>query len=215
MQNFTFEYLKITAFPQTPVISDKYLPFDGILYNTFVRDANEREYINKPRQSSLLPDTFVLPIERVETDAEHWYYKASFAAWAVGTRRGTHNYAKRFDTHLAVDYADFGKKKAKVDTSRGEFKNYFVKEYTFETPSVSWYVKGDRKALEMLLPFCTHIGKKTAQGCGSVLRWAVESVEAEVFEAHFKRLVPDAKGSILYAIRPPYWLTEPTQCRFL
>lgn len=208
---YKFEPLKIRAYLQTPVVSDQYLPLDGILFNHFVRDNFGVQIATKSRQgdAAIWTDKLLPFAKRNGISKNDWYYACSFAIWSACVLRGTMEYAKRFDTHLAVDYADFGKKKAKVDTSRGEQKNYFIKEYTFNAEYVEWYCVGDKKEIELLLPFCTHVGKKSAQGAGAVFKWEVESTQFDwsVNDADGKlmRAIPSPESNFVYGIRPSYW----------
>lgn len=205
-----FTPLRIRAYLQTPVISDKYLPLDGIIFNHFIRYKFGAKAITLPRQSTVQKYSGMdLPIQKRNMNDPDWYYAASFAVWSPDATRDTVEYVKRFDTDMAVDYADFGRKRAKVDTARGEFKNYFITEYTFNAPYVEWYCRGVKSKIEMLLPFCTHIGKKASQGFGSVLRWTVEQTERDWYkndnEGNLMRAIPSHKGDVLYGIRPAYW----------
>ncbi len=205
-----FQPLKIRAYLQTPIISDKFLPLDGILFNHFIRDIFGAKDITKARESTVSEYSGKnLPIQKRNTNDEDWYYACSFAVWSPDTTRDTIEYAKRFDTDLAVDYVDFGKKRAKVDTSRGENKNYFIKEYTFNAPFVDWYCRGDKQKIKTLLAFCTHIGKKSSQGFGSVLSWEVEETERDWYKmdnaGNTMRAIPSQKGTHIYGIRPSYW----------
>jgi CRISPR type IV-associated protein Csf3 len=210
MQDFTFSPLKIRAYLQTPVISDKYLPLDSIIFNHFIRDIFGAKDITKPRQSIVAEYSGKnLPIQKRNMNEDEWYYACSFAVWSPDTTRDTIEYAKRFDTDFAVDYVDFGKKRAKVDTARGENKNYFIKEYTFNAPYVEWYCRGNKQQIETLLAFCTHIGKKSSQGFGAVLSWEVEETERDWYKndnaGNLMRAVPSHKGTAVYGIRPSYW----------
>ena len=210
MQDFTFKPLKIRAHLQTPVISDKFLPLDGIIFNHFIRDIFGAKDITKARESAVAEYSGKnLPIQKRNMNEEEWYYACSFAVWSPDATRDTIEYAKRFDTDLAVDYVDFGKKRAKVDTSRGENKNYFIKEYTFNAPFIDWYCRGDKRQIETLLAFCTHIGKKSSQGFGSVLSWEVEETERDWYKidnaGNTMRAIPSQKGTHIYGIRPSYW----------
>lgn len=205
-----FQPLHIRAHLQTPVVSDRFLPLDGILFNQFIRDLFGVKDAMRPRESAEKKYSGAsLPIQKRNMNEPEWYYACSFAVWPDTTASDTHEFAKRFDTHEAVNYVDFGKKRGKVDTSRGEFKNYFIKQYTFVAPYVDWYCRGDKVAIETLLSFCTHIGKETSQGCGSVLRWEVNETERDWYKndnmGRIMRAIPSEKGTALYGIRPSYW----------
>lgn len=69
--------------------------------------------------------------------------------------------------------------------------------------------RADKSALETLLQFCTHIGKESSQGCGSVLRWEVNETERDWYlndnMGRIMRAVPSEKGTAMYGIRPSYW----------
>jgi len=205
-----FQPLRVRAYLQTPVISDRFLPLDSILFNHFIRDQFGPKTITRPRESTNKEYSGQsLPIQKRNMNEPQWYYAASFAVWPESSKDGKHEFAKRFDTHEAVNYADFGKNRGKVDTQRGAFKNYFVKEYTICAPHVDWYLRADKEQIERLLPFCTHIGKKSSQGCGSVLRWEVEETAKDWYinddKGNLMRAVPSEKGIAIYGIRPSYW----------
>jgi CRISPR type IV-associated protein Csf3 len=206
-----FQPLKITAILQTPVITDGFLPLDGILYHTFIRDLFGAQHKSEARKSNV-PEWSgkVLPIERYNLESgREWFYACSFAQWPENAVPEKHNYAKRFRTGLATKYVEFGNKKGKVDTSRGEYKNMFQTDYAISSPYVSWYLVGDEKQIKLLLPFLTHLGKKYDQGCGSVLSWKIEpwhsNWSVEDNNGKLMRAVPSADGDTLYGIRPSYW----------
>jgi CRISPR type IV-associated protein Csf3 len=211
MQNTLFSTLVVRAYLQTPVISDKYLPLDGILFNQMIRDNFGQKVFTKSRSNSakIYSGKYLPLLKRNDQSKNEWYYACSFAVWSPDTTRGISEYAKRFDTNLAVSCIDFGKKRGRVDTARGDNKNYFIKEYTFNSPYVEWYCRGIKSELEMLLKFCTHIGKKSAQGFGSVLNWTVEETERDWYKndnsGKVMRAIPSNKGIAIYGIRPSYW----------
>lgn len=207
-----FQPLKITASLQTEIITDGYLPLDSILYYHFIRDNFGAQHKSKARESDVAEWSGKrLPILPLNLESKHeWFYSCSFAQWPDITKPGKHSYAKRFRTGLATKYIDFGGKRGNVYTNRGEYKNMYATEYTLSTPYVTWYCVGDKKKIETLLFFVTHIGKKSAQGCGSVLQWNVEAVDYDwSVENQFgglTRAVPSGDGDTIYGIRPSYWL---------
>lgn len=209
----TFQPLHVRAYIQTPIISDRCLPLDGILFNHFVRDRLGPKTHTLPREVTISDDLVMgLPFEKQNDGTDEWYYACSFARFQEGAKRGKHEYAKRFDFDLAIDRVDFKGKRRRVETSRGEFKNYWVKEYTWNCLSVDWFCRADRAELERLLPFCTHVGKKSSQGCGSVLRWEVKETTMDwhtwADDGSLMRAVPCETGPIVYGIRPSYWLPK-------
>jgi CRISPR type IV-associated protein Csf3 len=118
-------------------------------------------------------------------------------------------YSKRFDLKYS-DMIDFGKKLGKVETARGRFKNYHIKVYYRTATYVEWYAHGWRDQIEHLLKFATHLGKKTSQGWGAVLRWEIKNWEADwsvrgFEERRLLRAVPVKGDGFLYGVRPSYW----------
>lgn len=207
-----FAPLKITAHLQTPVITDGFLPLDSILYNHYIRDIFGPKAAMQPRKSSVPEYSgHSLPIQKRNMNSKGlWYYACSFAVWHPDAVQDKHEYAKRFDTAESVNYVDFEGKRGRVYTMRGQFKNYFIREYTYNAPSVVWYCRGIKSEILRLLPFCTHIGKKSAQGAGSVLRWDIEETDRDWYlkdnMGRLMRAVPSQNGTAVYGIRPSYWL---------
>lgn len=208
-----FVPLHVRAYLQTPIMSDVSLPLDAIVFNQFVRDKIGPKTHTFSRESTVPNFSgFNLPFLKRNINCPEWYYACSFAVWPEHTKMGKHEYAKRFDFADAVDRVDFGGKRGKVETSRGEFKNYFVKEYTWSCLYVDWYCRGNKKELEMILPFCTHIGKKSSQGCGAVLRWEINETDRDWWKENdngeLMRAIPCKDGLFTYGIRPSYWLPK-------
>lgn len=144
-----------------------------------------------------------------------WYYKCSFAQFPYTKTEYQDFYNKRFSSEHG-DLINFKGKRAKVETHKGKFKNYHKTSYNISTPYVDWFAVGDKECIEYVLKFCTHIGKKTSQGFGSVLKWEVETWKEDWSErgpkpkkkgskAKLMRAVPALKSSIAYGIRPSYW----------
>ncbi len=206
-----FQPLHVRAYLQMPVISDQYLPLDGIVFNQFIRDHFGVKQVMRPRESAVKEYSGLdLPFQKRNMNERDWYYACSFAVWSPDTMRDKIEYAKRFDMAEAERYVDFDGKRNVVNTQRGQYKNYFVREYTFNSPYVDWYCRAEKSKLETLLHFCTHIGKKSSQGMGSVLRWEVSDTARDWYKndnaGRVMRALPSKSGNVLYGIRPSYWL---------
>lgn len=204
-----FQPLHVRAWLQTGVISDQFLPLDGVLYYHAVRQALEVENVTIPGASNV-PESIgvVLPIRKANTKYDCWFYKCSFAQWPEHTIEDQQTYSKRFDLKFSR-LIDFGSKRGKVRTNSGRYKGYHVKVYYRHALYVDWYLDGDKAAIEKLLRFCTHLGKKAAQGWGSVSRWEVFPIQHDrsVRDENGKlmRAVPIKKPSFTYGLRPSYW----------
>lgn len=201
-----FQQLRIRAYLQTGVISDQFLPLDGILYYHQVRDIMGEQFISKPGESNIREGAGItLPIMRSGPHNDAWFYHCSFAQWPQNTVEDNTFYVKRFDLSLSqlVNNAK------RVLISGGQYKAYHVNIYYRHAIYVEWYCIGKKQELENLLRFCTHLGKKTAQGWGSVMRWEVidwpEDWAIRGPGGRLMRAVPIRGDGFLYGVRPSYW----------
>lgn len=211
MHSFKFQLLRIRAYLQTGVISDQFLPLDGIIYAQYVRDKIGERNFSLPLENSVPESQKIdLPFRKANTKSECWFYKCSFAQWPQGTVEDQQTYSKRFDLKYS-GLVNFGNKKAHVDNQRGAYKSYHIKVYYRHALYVEWYADGDKEALQHVLRFCTHLGKKTSQGWGAVLRWEItewpEDWSIRGMGNRLMRSVPAERG-ILYGLRPSYWLPK-------
>lgn len=71
---------------------------------------------------------------------------------------------------------NWGKRKAKTDTSQGPEKSYDLPIFLRNPASITWYGVGDIKKVRSLLPNCTSLGKKRSVGNGQVRKWTVEAI---------------------------------------
>jgi CRISPR type IV-associated protein Csf3 len=173
----------------------------------------ERYNIN---QNILKTEKSIEHLNKIPTDQrDAWYYKCSFAQFPHIKTDYTDFYNKRFSTEHA-DLIDLKGLRGKIETQKGKFKNYHKTSYNVSTPYVDWFAVADKKELENILRFCTHIGKKTSQGFGSVSRWEVIEWNFDWSERgpapskkgskpKLMRAVPSISSNIIYGIRPSYW----------
>jgi len=202
-----YKPLKITAYPRCGIETDVFLPIDAILYFYAMRRKYDSLIITTPGQ---LPNVapVELPLEKRIVNNE-WFYAASFAQWS--TYADGHGFwTKRFDRKQSHLIERDGKRRGKLIIHKGRYKSYHMPTFYRHALSVSWYVVGDKPEIESLLAHITHIGKKTSQGNGRIIRWQVEACPHDwsiYGEGGLMRAIPD-EGGILYGIRPPYWLRE-------
>lgn len=205
-----FQSLRVRAHMQTGVISDPYLPIDGLLYLVACRQAIEAEHaMSKPGESHTRKGLgVVLPMYKANTRNDSWFYKASFAQWPEHTIEDSQAYSKRVSLKY-TDVIDFGNKKPKIETARGRYKSYYIKVYYRHCLWIDWFVKGDKEEIEKLLQHLTHIGKKTSQGWGAVKEWQVtpwpEDWTIRDGQGELMRAIPSRKKGFLYGLRPSYW----------
>lgn len=199
--------LRVRAYLQTGVISDQFLPLDGILYYHLTRELMGEKIISKPGESNVREGAKVtLPIIKAGKRDETWFYHCSFAQWPQNMIEDQAFYVKRFDLNHSGIIDD---KTRKVQINKGQYKAYHVNVYYRHALYVEWYCIAHASNLENLLRFCTHIGKKTTQGWGSVLRWEIttwpEDWAIRGPGGRLMRAVPVKGDGFLYGIRPSYW----------
>lgn len=205
-----YQALKIRAYLQTGVISDQFLPLDGVIYYHAVREKMGEEIITKPMESSIRESQQIrLPFSLKLTNSEAYFYSCSFAVWSPDVKEDHQSYSKRFDLKYS-DVIDFGKKAGKIRLSAGRYKNYHIKVYYRTATYIDWYAHGEKEEIERLLKFVTHLGKKTVQGWGAVLRWDVEDWHEDWSVRGFEdnrlmRAVPVKGDGFIYGVRPSYW----------
>lgn len=213
--SYTFEPLRVRADLRCGVVSDPWLPLDGILFYQSVRDDLGRQDLTVPGRS-LLADPMrgtKMPLKIVHGNI--WYYRCSWAQWGPYAD-GQDYWNKRFDNSLA-DLIDFRGRRGKVIIDKSTYKAYNMPVYYRHALYVEWYCVGDRERIEYLLSTCTHIGKKTSQGWGRVAKWHVDPVEADWSIWRDGRLMRGIPPGDLpevypldlrqgyYGVRPSYW----------
>lgn len=207
----SFEPLRIRAYLRSGIISDQFLPIDGVVYYHYVRDKFGVQDVAFANESTVKEyGAIQLPFRKKMMDSDAWFYSASFAQWPEQYAEGKQSYSKRFRLkHSGL--IDFGKRKQHVKTHKGRHKNFFIHVFYRHALYVDWYAVGDKKALEEVLHFCTHIGKKTSQGYGEVISWQVtpwpEDWSVRGQGGKLMRAVPANKGKLLFehGVRPSYY----------
>ena len=211
-----FEPLQITAVLRTAVISDQWLPLDGILLFQKTREDLGAQAMTTPGVSNLAQpkgETMKggkLPIKTVHS--KEWYYRCSWAQWSENVEAKDY-WNKRYDNDMS-DFVTF-KGRGTVNNLAGAYKAYHQPVFYRSALWVRWFCVGDKAEIIRLLSTCTNIGKKPAQGWGRVARWEVESVSDDWSiwkDGKLMRGIPafekpaDYFGNIaLYGVRPSYW----------
>jgi CRISPR type IV-associated protein Csf3 len=207
--NEPFKNLRIRAYLKTGVISDQYLPLDGILYYHLVRREMGEELITKSRESNVRQGANItLPIKKSGPKNEFWFYACSFAQFPQSIVEDSSFKVKsgdwlRHDNHFNA--------KKKIDITRGKFKNAHIKLYYRHCTYIDWYCVGWPDKIAELLQFCTNIGKNTGDGWGEVLKWEItewpEDWSVRGMGNKLMRNVPmqQDKPGFMYGLRPSYW----------
>lgn len=133
-------------------------------------------------------------------DDSLWYWACSSAQIEV-KGRDTHYWNKRFDTQASLsDRIDFGGRVEKVLIEQGRYKAYHMPLTTVVTDKVVWYAYGDMERVSALLRPLAAIGKKKAQGNGSVMRWSFELMEEDCSQWRDHRLIRAVPGPLLRGV---------------
>lgn len=211
MPSYKFEPLKIQAYLATPYVGDYGVPLDGILLAT----AMERHYGAPPAVAvGHVPDydRNLVPLAIEDADTDHWFYRASFAAWSSYTE-GVSQWVKRFNVLEAMEYYNL---KRQVVINKGDYKAYLEPIYYRHAETLTWHVMGDYQAISDLLTDVHGIGKHRNEGWGAIKQWIIKRADNDysLFDGDaLMRPIPFDyvnEASILWmpkfmAYRPPYW----------
>lgn len=158
-----------------------------------------------------------MPLLKGEIQGE-WYWKTSSPCYRIASEF-TDKFRKRWDSHDSN--LNWGKRKAKWDTSQGSEKSYDLPLYCRNTSSIAWYAVGDKAGIKDLLQDCTHIGKKRSYGNGLILKWEITEIEEDWHLWKGDKLMRPAPYRVLFSYpqllkndpvllnwgwRPPAWL---------
>jgi CRISPR type IV-associated protein Csf3 len=202
-----FEPLHIRAYMQTGIVSDQFLPLDGIIQYFCLRDRLGFPDYSTPLDTIVDVSSVELPFEKKEKDG-FWYYACSFAIFPPHTKEFREIYSKRFPLSR-IDM--LGPVKKKINTQGGRYKSLYLNVYYRTALWLDWFCVGDRKEIERLLPHIHWIGKKVSQGWGAVRKWEINPISedwSERKDGQLTRAIPAPDGEFLFGIRPPYWKTE-------
>lgn len=203
-----FKQLRIRAFPRCGIISDPYLPLDGILYHHLVRRKFGEKIISKAGESNIRDGAgLVLPLKKAGDPKDGtWFYNCSFAQWAEDAVEDNSFKVKQLDF---MRFQNYIKNDKKVETGRGKFKPYHIKMYYRHASFLEWYCIGNPHDIRDLLQFCTHIGKNPGDGWGEISRWEVTDWQEDWSirgpQNKLMRAVPWRDSTFLYGLRPSYW----------
>jgi CRISPR type IV-associated protein Csf3 len=204
---YDYKPLRIRAYPRCGIISDQYLPLDGILYYQLVRKTYGEQIIAKPGESNIREGGNIrLPFKKCGPRNDTWFYTCSFAQWSYDVVEDNTFKVKQLDF---MRYQNYLKEHKKVEIARGKFKPYHIKIYYRHCSYIEWYCNGLPYDIADLLRFCTHIGKNSGDGWGEVMKWKIqdwpEDWSVRGNGNKLMRAVPDKNSNFLYGLRPSYW----------
>ena len=154
-----------------------------------------------------------LPIATLHLNGnpELWYHATSSPCYHLLFEE-IDRIRKRWDVG-EIGYIDWGKRKAKIDTSQGAEKSYDLPLPKRGLERIDWWCVGDKDELVRLLSFVTHLGKK--RRC-VVSRWEINESPQDWHlyrEGVLMRPIPmsEVREGIAFTIRnwgwrAPAWL---------
>ena len=213
-----YKTLRVRCYLKCGVISDEFLPLDGILYYHKVRSVLGAEILSKSKESTVREGKGIkLPFKKGGGTNERWYYNCSFAQFPINITEKASFKVKSSDW---LRHSSFFDGKKKIDQKRGKFKSGHLKFFYRHAEYIDWYCVGLESQIAELLNYSTHVGKNTGDGWGEVLRWEIkewpENWSIKNDRGELMRAVPvfneqrilDKGGKIpstVYGIRPSYW----------
>lgn len=218
--------LKVTAHLSSPIaVYDDYSPaIDSLLEWLLLDRLNLISPNPTPEQVDSTREIIEaqLPLERGSINGE-WYWQASSPCYIIQIEQAD-RYRKRWEPGQD-GCIDWGKRKAKWNTSEGAEKSYDLPLYLRSTPIMTWYVVGDRAVILDLLQDCRGLGKKRSYGYGQITKWDVEPHEDDWHlwrDGQLMRSIPIAAmptdrptdfAILNWGWRPPAWLhSNKTRC---
>jgi hypothetical protein len=171
-----FRPIVIAAHLRCGVVSDPWLPLDGILLYQAVR----KRYGGPPPASipgrgslEVAEHAPTLPLKLIQ-DGKYRYWACSFAEWGRPYGEGRDYWNKREDSGRYGHLLDPAVKR--IETGKGRYKAYHMPVFYRVAPYVRWWAVGDPDGVRELLRGVDAIGKKRAYGWGEVITWQVEMV---------------------------------------
>jgi CRISPR type IV-associated protein Csf3 len=169
----TFSPLKIIFYMQTPLcLGHPWINFDSLLAHLYVR-KNLPEYRALPSNKPL-PLNINLPVKKTVKNSIELYHTS------VSQFEFSEVYSKHIYKRFCEKYIDFQKlKRKKLHINQGYFRNFMIALPYLPTPTVSFYVNGDKECIDELLKGLPALGKKTAIGYGFINNYEIEEIDED------------------------------------
>ncbi len=149
-----------------------------------------------------LPEHVPLPLYRHDLGNGQWCWCASALFPEGATAETIRFWRKRF-------------RQTRIELTRGSpnLTNGIYRDWQVPVPLLLChrmiaYARGDRREILKALKRVDYLGKKRAHGLGKIVRVEVDRVEEDrsiVWDGLAMRWLPQADGTRLVRLRPPYW----------
>lgn len=214
--------LKIVAEMLTPLaVSDDWTPNLESVLEWLILEEQQMIVANPTEQdvtnSQSTVDKF-MPISKGYLK-DDWYWQVSSPCYYYLTEQ-TDRIRKKWNPGVDSPSPDWGKRKAKWQTSEGPEKSYDLPLYFRIAKTITWYCVGKPNELKRYLLQCSHLGKKRSIGYGAVSQWSIEPIAEDrhlIYQNHLMRPIPTEYAESLnikqwqynvrnWGWRPPAWL---------
>jgi len=220
--------LRITAYLSTPLAAyDNWSPSIDSLLEWMLLDKLGLVSPNPTPQQVEDSRTIVaanMPIAKGDLKGQ-WYWQVSSPCYTI-LAENQDRFRKRWEPGIDTPNPNWGKRKAKVDTSQGAEKSYDLPLPLRTVDRINWYAIGDVEGVQSLLEPCTSLGKKRSIGNGQISRWQTIPIEYDWHlwgkNGELMRPIPlecmpvDRPidfAPLRWGWRPPSWLhTNKTNC---
>lgn len=217
-----WEPLRVSAHLQSGVAPPTPFLLDGPLFAACVRQEADRRGVEPEELPRLRPER-ELPLLIHWDEAVHsrWLSACSDAVYEVAARDVAY-WSKRTDVD---DYTEVGSRDRSVSLKSNRYRNHRQPLYLEVTGRIDWYLMGDGKHIEALLPYIGGLGKKRDYGFGKVRRWEVSAADGDYSlrreDGSLARPIPLAHTKFAgrieatkvqqMACNPPYWTNHRTE----
>lgn len=214
--------LKIVAEMLTPLaVSDDWTPSLESVLEWLILQEQQMIVANPTEQDVIESQTTVdkfMPISKGYLQ-DDWYWQISSPCYYYLDEQ-TDRIRKKWNPGIDSPIPNWGKRKAKWQTSEGPEKSYDLPLYFRNTKTITWYCIGEPDELKRYLLQCSHLGKKRSIGYGAVAQWSVEPIAEDrhlFFDGQLMRPIPVEYAVSLdikqwqynvrnWGWRPPAWL---------
>jgi hypothetical protein len=211
--------LQVTAYLSSPMaVYDDWTPqLEGILIYQLLSNlglAHPNPSIKQVQQNNDVIEAFT-PIQRHLSGL----YRCSNPVYFYKCEQQS-----RFRKRWTVDqdgHINWGKRRARFETSQGSEKSYDLPLFLRLTPRIDWFCVGNPEKIKSLLDGITGLGKKRGQGFGQVYQWEVVEIKEDwslTRDGELMKPVPNHVFKELgigkfynlmkWGWKPPIWLPE-------
>lgn len=214
--------LKITAEMLTPLaVSDDWSPnLESVLEWLILQD--QQMIVANPTEQDVINSRATvdksMPISKGYLGGD-WYWQMSSPCYYYCSET-TDRIRKKWNPGVDSPSPDWGKRKARWQTSEGPEKSCDLPVYLRDPKTITWYCVGEPDELHKYLLQCSHVGKKRSIGHGAVSQWSIEPIAEDkhlTYCDHLMRPIPTEYAESLnikqwqynvrnWGWRPPAWL---------